>query len=115
MASFVSLDNQFNARLHNLPDTPGGAVRYLLNAPQLAKQSVGVSGGQGEQVCRPICAPMSLHDLALPVAAAEYFERPQPPVNNYDLLLSGPGNFGRGEDCEAEDTISNRSRQEVLV
>lgn len=81
---------------------------------------MGVAGGGGEQVCRPICAPMSLNDLALPVAAAEYFERPQPPVNNYDLLLSGHGSFGRGEDCEAEDAISNHSservsRQEVLV
>ena len=92
------------------------AVRYLLNAPQLAMPSAGVFTGGAE----PLRAPMSLNDLALPVAAAEYFERPLPPVNNYDLLLSGHGSFGRGEDCEAEDAISNHSsecvsRQEVLV
>ena len=87
------------------------AVRYLLNAPQLATPSVGVCCGQDE----PLYEPMSLGDLALPVAAAEYFERPQPPVNNYDLLLSGHGNFGRREECAAEETISSRSQEEVLV
>ena len=93
------------------------AVRYLLNAPQLAMTSVGVFGGQAE----PLCEPMALGDLALPVAAAEYFERPQPPVNNYDLLLSGVsqfsghGNFGWREECEAEDTITSFSQQEVLA
>lgn len=93
------------------------AVRYLLNAPQLATPSVGMYG----VLDGPLCEPMSLGDLALPVAAAEYFERPQPPVNNYDLLLSGHDNFGRREVCEAEDTIISRSsecvssQEEVLV
>jgi len=91
------------------------AVRYLLNAPQLAMPSAGVAGGQIE----PQCEPMSLVDLALPVTAEKYFERPQPPVNNYDLLLSGVsqpcghGSFGRREECEAEDTFSSHSPQEV--
>lgn len=87
------------------------AVRYLLNAPQLLTESPGVAEGRNERIL--------LGDLTLPVTAAKYFERPLPPVTNYDLLLSdiGKGNVRKGGELEQRitDNVTDHNRQEVLV
>ena len=87
------------------------AVRYLLNASQLLTESLGVAQGRNERIL--------LGDLTLPVTAAKYFERPLPPVTNYDLLLSDAGKGdvrNRGElEQRIADNVTDPNRQEVLV
>lgn len=104
-SGYVQLTNAIQQAV-TLGTYDAAAVRYLLNAPQLITESPGAAGGPNERIL--------LGDLTLPVTAAKYFQRPVPPVTNYDLLLSDVGNSG-----ELEQRIANNgtdhNRQEVLV
>lgn len=82
------------------------AVCYLLNAPQTLTESPGIAQGRNERIL--------LGDLTLPGTAAKHFERPVPPVANYDLLLSNGGNCVELEQWGADNVIDHNPR-EVLA
>jgi transposase len=94
------------------------AVRYLLHSRQWEEAVNGVDGVNGAVEAVEVAArQLVLRDLVLSETAAQHFERPLPPMDNYDLLLSETSVLSSNSVPHNPDIQKARlgGRSEVLV